>query len=120
MNSKLIALRNIAIIAALAFAIAALPGGDNAAEAVLAALTVTFAIAIGFSLHSMYRRSEMTLATLSDAQKAAVFGSVAVIVMMFVAADEMLGSGLGALAWIAVIVASGMIIFSVWREASTY
>ena len=39
---------------------------------------------------------------------------------MFAAADEMLDSGLGTLAWIAVIVAAGMTIYTIWREAHTY
>lgn len=116
----LIGARNVAIIALIAFAVAALPGGDNAAEGVLAALTVTFALAVGFSLHTLYRRNGLTLATLSDVQRGALFGGVAAIILMFAAADEMLDSGLGTLAWIAVIVAAGMTIYTIWREAHTY
>lgn len=116
----LIGARNFAIIALIALAIAGLPGGDNAAEGVLAALTVTFALAVGFSLHSLYRRSGLTLSTLSDPQRAALFAGVAAIILMFAAADEMLDSGLGTLAWIAVIVAAGMTIYTIWREAHTY
>lgn len=114
------ALRNIAIIALVALGVTVLPGGDNAAEAVLAALTLTFAIAIGLTLHVLYRRSDLTLATLSDSRRGVLFAAVAAIVLMFVAADEMLESGLGALAWIAVLVAAGMTIYTIWREAHSY
>lgn len=120
MSGRLVAFRNVAIIALIALGVALVPGGDDAAEGVIAALTVTFAIAIGISLHMLYRRSELTLSTLTDARRALLFGAVAMIVLMFVAADEMLGSGLGALTWIAVLVAAGMTIFTVWREANTY
>ena len=116
----LIVARNVAIIAVIALGVAVIPGGDAAADAVLAALTLILVIAIGVSLHALYARSGLTLASISDRQRAAVFAAVAAIVLMFVAADEMLDSGLGALAWIAVLLASGLTIFTVWREAHTY
>jgi hypothetical protein len=119
-SKPLIVARNFAIIAVIALGLAVLPGGDAAADAVLAALTLTLAIAIGVSLHALYARSGLTLASISDRQRAALFGAVAAIVLMFAAADEMLDTGLGALAWIAVLLAAGLTIYSVWREAHTY
>src|SRR3954463_11919680 len=61
-------LRNVAIIAALAAAVAFLRGGGPAAAAVLAALTMIFLATIAWFVYRLYREQQLTLATLSDAR----------------------------------------------------
>ena len=69
-------IRNIAIIAALAAAVDFLPGGGNAAQAVLTALTMLFLAAIAWLLYRVYNEQQLTLSTLTDAKKAGLFGAV--------------------------------------------
>ena len=114
-------LRNVAIIAALAAAIDFLPGGGEAAATVLAALTMIFFAAIASLVYRLYREQQLTLATLSDARRAALFGAVGGIALLVVAAsnDVFAWSG-GLVLWIALMAACAGVIFLIWRGATTY
>lgn len=112
--------RNVAIIAMLALGVAAIPGGGTAAETVLAALVMGFLAAIGFLVYRLYRENQLTLSTLTDPQRAVLYGAIGVIALMIAGADELLDSGLGTLIWIALIALSALAIFRVWTEANTY
>ncbi|MGH2962806.1 MAG: hypothetical protein ACRDL3_11545 [Solirubrobacterales bacterium] len=112
--------RNIAIIAALALGVAAIPGGGTAAETVLAALVMGFLAAIGFLVYRLYRENQLTLSTLRDPQRAILYGAVGVLALMVAGADELLDTGAGTLVWIALIALSAFAIFRIWTEANTY
>jgi hypothetical protein len=114
-------LRNIAIIALLAFPVAFLPGGGAAADTVLTALMMTFLAMLGFAVWQVYRANRLTFDTLPDDQRAVLLGSVGVIVLMVVGAGEMLGGGgLGAFLWVILVVCAAIAIYSVWVRARTY
>ncbi len=68
-------LRNVAIIMVLALAVAFAPAGGNAADAVLTALTMGFLAGIAWMLYVMSRQNQLTLATLSDARRAILYGA---------------------------------------------
>jgi len=112
--------RNVAIIAVLALGVAAIPGGGTAGETVLTALVMGFLAAIGFLVYRLYRENQLTLSTLTGAQRAVLYGAFGVIALMIAGADELLDSGAGTLVWIALIALSGFAIFRVWTEANTY
>jgi hypothetical protein len=113
--------RNIAIIALLAFPVAFLPGGGDAARAVITALTMAFLATIVVAVWQIYRANRLTFDTLPDDQRAVLLGSVGVLVLMVVGADEMLGGGgLGAFAWVILVVCAAIAIYSVWARAHTY
>jgi hypothetical protein len=113
-------IRNVAIIAGLAAAIDFLPGGGNAAAAVLAALMMIFLAAIAWLVYRLYREQQLTLATLSDARKAGLFGAVGGIALLVVAYDDFSSWTGGVLVWIALMAACVGVIFLIWREATTY
>jgi hypothetical protein len=113
-------LRNIAIIAALAAAIDFLPGGGNAAAAVLTALTLIFFAAIAWLVYRVYREQQLTLATLTDARKAGLFGAVGGIALLVVAYDDFRSWTGGVLLWIALMAGCLGAIFLIWRSATTY
>jgi hypothetical protein len=113
-------IRNVAIIAGLAAAIDFLPGGGNAAAAVLAALMMIFLAAIAWLVYRLYREQQLTLATLSDARKAGLFGAVGGIALLVVAYDDFSSWTGGVLLWIALMAACVGVIFLIWREATTY
>jgi hypothetical protein len=114
------ALRNIAIIAALAFVVAAVPGGGNLADGVLAALTVAFLAIIAAAVYFAWRQNQFSYMTLTDRQRAILLSALGAIALMVAGADEMLGTGPGAVAWIAIL---GLAIFGIVRvvaEARSY
>jgi hypothetical protein len=113
--------RNIAIIALLAVPIAFVPGGGQAARAVLTALMLAFLATLGFAATQIYRQNRLTFDTLPDDQRAVLLGSVGIIVLMIAGADEMLGGGgFGAVLWL-MLVACGVIgIIGVWTRAHSY
>lgn len=114
------AARNIAIIAALAFVVAAVPGGGNVAEGVVTAISIAFLSVIAWAVYRAYRSQELSIAALTDNQRAALAVAMGLIVLMVVGADELLGSGLGALLWIAVLAGAGVAIWRLYVESRTY
>lgn len=113
-------LRNIAIILALAAGVDFLPGGGNAAAAVLTALTMIFLAAIAWLLYRVYNEQQLTLASLSDARKAGLFGAVGGIALLTVAYDDFQSWQGGIVLWIALMAACIGAIFMIWRSATTY
>jgi hypothetical protein len=113
-------IRNIAIILALAAAIDFLPGGGNAAAAVLAALSMIFMAAIAWLLYRVYNEQQLTISSLSDARKAGLFGAVGAIALLVVAYDDFRSWEGGILLWVALMAACLGVIFLIWRSATTY
>ena len=114
------AVRNIAIIAALAFVVAAVPGGGNAADAVVTAISIAFLATIGFAGYQAYRSQQLAIASLTDQQRGILAGAVGLLVLMVAGADEMLNTSIGALAWIALVAAAVVAIWRLWVETQTY
>jgi hypothetical protein len=112
--------RNVAIILLLALGVAFVPGGGDAADTILAALYMGFLATIGFLGYRLYMQNQLTLSALSDGRRLLLFGAVGAIALMIAGADEMLDSGAGTLAWIAILAASVLAIIQVWREANAY
>src|SRR4051794_8076904 len=113
-------LRNVGIIAALAAAIDFLPGGGAAADTVMAALMLIFLAAIAWLVYRVYREQQLTLATLSDARKAGLFGAVGGIALLVAAYDDFSSWSGGVLLWIALMAGCVGVIFLIWRSATTY
>ncbi len=113
-------LRNAAIVMLLALAVAFVPGGGNAAEAVLTAITMGFLAAIAWTIFVLSRQNQLTLATLSDARRAILYGALGLIALLIAGSDELFSSGAGTLAWILLLGASIAAIWRIWIEAQTY
>jgi hypothetical protein len=113
-------IRNVAIIMLLALAITVLPGGDEAADTILLALTMVFMAAIAFFVYRVYRDQEMTIDSLTDAQRAGLFGAVGAIALLIVAYDDFADFAGGILLWIALMAGAVAAIFFIWRSATTY
>jgi hypothetical protein len=114
------AVRNIAIIALLALGVAAVPGGGNAAEAVLTALTLAFVAVLAVAGYQIYRQNKLSYFSLTDRQRTILVAAVGAIVLMIAGTDELLDDGLGVLVWIGVLGLSAFSIFSVWSESQRY
>ena len=112
--------RNVAIILALAAVVDFAPGGGEAADTVLAALSMIFFAAIAWMVYRLYREQQMTLATLTDAKKAGLFGAVGGIALLVVAYDDFVDWSGGLLLWLALVAGCIAVIFLIWRGATTY
>jgi hypothetical protein len=114
------ALRNIAIIAAIALAVAFLPGGSTTAELVLAILSLAFLAAIGFLGYRLYMENKFTLWSMSDRHRAQLYAGLAVAFMALTATDRLLDSGLGFVIWIALLTGSVLAVYQAWVESRRY
>jgi hypothetical protein len=118
--SVLQTIRNVAIILALAAIVDFLPGGGEAADTVMTALTLAFLAAIAWFVYRLYSEQQLTLSTLTDAQKAGLFGAVGGIALLIVAYDEFRSWTGGVLLWVALMAACVAAIFMIWRKATTF
>jgi hypothetical protein len=110
-------LRNIAIIAGLAFIVAAVPGGGEAARGLVAALTIGFLVALGFAGYQLYRQNRLALLSLDERARTALLVALGAIVLMVAGADELTATGLGLLVWVGVLGLSIFALVRVWTEA---
>jgi hypothetical protein len=114
------ALRNLAIVALLALLVAFAPGGGNAADAILTAITMGFLAGIAWAIYVASRQNQLTLATLSDGRRAILYSALGLIALLIAGSDEMFASGGGTLAWIFLLAGSVAAIWRIWTEANTY
>jgi hypothetical protein len=113
-------LRNAAIVLLLAAVVAFAPAGGNAADAILATITMAFLAAIAWSVFVLSRQQQLTLATLSDGRRAILYGGLGLIALLIAGSDEMFASGGGTLAWIVLLGAAIAAIWKVWTDAQSY
>jgi hypothetical protein len=114
------AARNVAIIMLLALGVAFLPGGGNAVDTILTAITMAFLAGITWMLYTLSRENQLTLATLTDGRRAIFYGAFGMIALLIAGQDKLWSSGLGTLVWILLAAASVVAIWRVWVEANTY
>ena len=115
----LITVRNIAIIALLALAVTVLPGGGNAVEAILTALTLVFLGAIALLAGRIWRETSLTRDVMSDRQRIVFYSSLGALALMIAGLDELFDSGPGTVVWLVIVGASAYLAFATWREASS-
>lgn len=109
--------RNIAIVMLVALAVAVVPGGDNVARAIAAALAIAFLGLIAYTIYALYRQNSFTFLSLDERQRALLYGSLGAIVLMIAGADELTETGAGLIVWIAVLAAAILAIVRVVSEA---
>ncbi len=112
--------RDVGIIMLLALAVAFAPNGGNFAEAVFTALTMGFLAAIAWTIYTLSRQNELTLATLSDGRRAILYGALGLIALLVAGTDMLFSTGGGTLLWILLLGASIAAIWRIWLEANTY
>jgi hypothetical protein len=104
----------------LAFGVAFVPAGGNAAEAVLAAITMAFLAAIAWTLYVLSRQNQLTLATLSDGRRAILYGAFGLLALLVAGTDKLFSTGGGTLLWLLLCAASIVAIWRIWIETNTY
>jgi hypothetical protein len=111
--------RNVTIVMLLALVVAFIPGGGNVAEAVITALTMALLAGVAWMVYTLSRESQLTLATLTDARRAILYGAVGMILLLIAGTDKLFSTGGGTLLWIVLLAASIAAIWRVWMDANT-
>ena len=104
----------------LAVGVAFVPAGGNAAETVLAAITMAFLAAIAWMLYVLSRQNQLTLATLSDGRRAILYGAFGVLALLVAGTDKLFSTGGGTVLWLLLLAGSLVAIWRIWIEANTY
>jgi hypothetical protein len=113
------ALRNIAIIMLLAGVVAFVPGGGNAAAAILACAGIIFLVLIAFSGWQLYRQYRFNYMSLDDRRRGLFVGAIGAIVLMIAGADEMTRTGGGLIAWLAILAAAIYVVVTTFIETQS-
>lgn len=115
------AARNFAIIALLALAIVALPGGGAAANVVVTLISVAFFVAIAIFGYRMYREHRFTLDSLAPRERGVLYGSVGLAFLTFAATRRLFDAGgAGAIGWILLLCLASYGVFWVFTQSRRY
>lgn len=113
-------IRNIAIIALIALAIVALPGGGSAADLVGAVISLTFVAAIAWFAARLYLSNKLTLWSLTTKHRALLYGAIAAAFMAIVGTSRLWETSLGVIAWFALLGGAAFTAYYVWTESRRY
>ncbi|MBB4664486.1 hypothetical protein [Conexibacter arvalis] len=112
--------RNVVIILALAAAVAVVPGGSNASDAILQTLVVVMLGALAYLAVRLYRERKSDLYGLGDRNRAILYGSAGMGTIALVGTDRMWDTGAGSIAWLALIALACFGVYHVYRRAREY
>jgi hypothetical protein len=114
-------LRNFAIVALVALAIALAPGGGTGLSVALWVLTVAFFAAIALFGYRLYREHRLTIDALSALERWVLYGSIGLAFLTFTGTNRLfdLGGG-GVLIWLGLLGLASFGVFWVWRHSSQY
>lgn len=109
------------LIALVALALTALPGGGSALNLALTVLTIVFFTAIALLVYRQYREHSFELDTLNSRQRLVLYASVGLAVLTFTATNRLFDQGgVGVLLWLALLAACSYGVFWVWTQYRSY
>jgi hypothetical protein len=109
------------VIALIALAFTALPGGGNAVDVVLTALTIAFFATIALFVARLYRQYRLDIESLDSNIRFALYGSLAVAVLTFTGTDRLFDAGgAGVLVWFALLAVASYGLFWAWTRYRSY
>jgi hypothetical protein len=109
------------VIALVALILTLLPGGGNALDVLLTALTIAFFAAIALLVARLYRRYRLDIETLDPNVRLALYGSLAIILLTFTGTERLFDAGGGGvLAWFALLALASYGIFWAWTRYRRY
>jgi len=114
------AARNVAIVLALGAIVMLVPGGGNAGAAILELLVIAMLGPLGWLAIRLYRERRADIYGLGERNRAILYVSLGLATIALVATDRLLDTGLGTLAWLAMLAAAGYGAYVVFRAAREY
>ena len=111
----------LGVVALIALVLTVLPGGGNALEVVLTVLTIAFLGAIAYLGYRLYRQYRLDIDGLDPNLRLALFGSIGLAILTFVATDRLFNvGGLGVLAWFALLALCSYGLYWTWTRYRSY
>jgi drug/metabolite transporter (DMT)-like permease len=105
------------VIALIALALVVLPGGGNALDVVLTALTIVFFAAIALLVARLYRQYRLDIESLDANIRLALYGSLAIALLTFTGTDRLFDAGGGGvLVWFALLAVASYGLFWAWTR----
>jgi hypothetical protein len=115
------AARNLAILAVLALAVVALPGGGAAADVIVTLISVGFFAAIALFGYRMYREHHFTLDSLAPRERLVLYASIGLAFLTFAATKRLFDAGgAGAIGWILLLCLASYGVFWVFQQSRRY
>src|SRR5438105_5723948 len=111
------AARNAGIVALLALGVWALPGGGTAADFFGALLFVLLTVGLVLFGGRMYLERRADIYSLGDRHRGIMYGALGVVVWTLAAGPRLFDTGLGTLAWFALMGGASYALYLVWRHA---
>jgi tellurite resistance protein TehA-like permease len=111
----------LGVVALIALVLAVLPGGGNALDVVLTALTIVFFAAIALLVARLYRQYRLDIETLEPNVRLALYGSLAIAVLTFTGTDRLFNAGGGGvLLWFGLLAVASYGLFWAWTRYRRY
>jgi uncharacterized protein involved in cysteine biosynthesis len=111
----------IGVIMLVALVLVVLPGGGNALDVVLTLLTIAFLSAIAFLGYRLYRQYRFDIDALDPNLRLALYGSVGLAILTFVATDRLFDAGgIGVLLWFALLALCSYGLYWTWTRYRAY
>jgi TRAP-type C4-dicarboxylate transport system permease small subunit len=96
--------RNWAILAVIALAIVALPGGGPTLNVVMSVISIAFFAGIALFGYRLWHNQRFTLDSLTDRQRFVLYASIGVAFLNFTATSRLFNAGgLGVLVWLVLL-----------------
>ena len=109
------------LIALAALVLTGLPGGDNALDFLLTALSLVFFTAIALLGYRLYRQFRTDLEGLPDRNRAVLYGSIGLAFLTFCATSRLFDVGGGGIVvWLALLGACSYGVYWVWTQHRAY
>jgi len=112
--------RNVAIVAALAAALAFLPGGGQTADVVGNVLSVMLLGGLAWFAARFYLEHRIDLDSLGERRRGVLYLALGVLALTITASDRLWATGAGTAAWFALVAASVYALVAVYRATRLY
>ena len=106
------------VIALVALALTALPGGGGALDAAFTLLTIAFFTAIAYLAYRLYRQFGSELDTLEDRQRLILYGSVGLAFLALCGTGRLINDlgGFGLMIWLSLLALASYGVYWVWHQ----
>ena len=109
------------VVMLVALALVLLPGGGNALDVALTLLTLAFLGAIAVLAYRLHRQYRMEIDSLDPNLRLALYGSVGLAILTFVATDRLFDEGgAGVLLWFALLALCSYGLYWTWTRYRSY
>jgi hypothetical protein len=112
--------RNVLIIAAIAAAVAFVPGGGDTASFVGAFLSTAILASFVMIFARLYREHRVAIFSLGDRHRALLYGGLGAAVVAMAWRPKLFETGGGTAVWFALLAGASVALYSVWRHHRSY